>query len=86
MDAGFWNLHDADGTRGLQGLPAFGARLIVSTERRGYVGRRAGQDHGNLVLEIDAGEIVVAPLRDVEAIADEYQRCIDLGARARNAC
>ena len=54
-------------------------------ERARNLGGRSREDHNDLAENVDAGEIVIIVFGNFETIADENQRCFDLG-RGHDAC
>src|SRR5260370_21762561 len=91
-DAGPWDVHrggvdqrnNSDGAGGAQQSPALGRGLVMRSERTRNLGGRSGKDHDDFAADVDAGEVVIILLGNLEAIADEDQRRFDLG-RGHNA-
>ncbi|MEI9889537.1 MAG: hypothetical protein WDN45_01900 [Caulobacteraceae bacterium] len=77
-----------------QGEQAHGPRLgqelgplvaVGSLHRAGKLVGAAGDDHGDLTLQVQALEVVVAEFRQVQAVADEHQGRIDCRGPRRAA-
>ena len=57
-----------------QRLPALSRGLMVRSQRRGNLRRRAGDQDDNFALEIEPGKIVEISFRNAQAVADKNQR------------
>src|SRR6267154_3774803 len=85
-NAGPWNLdqrriadgHHADCANALQSFPALCGSLMVPSDRPGDFRRRPRDDHAQLSLAVEAGEVVVIGLGNFETIPREDQISFDV--------
>src|SRR6266849_3046409 len=79
-----WNGNNAYHTRSSERLPTLGSGLVMRSQGTGDGYGGARQNYGDLPLQVETIKVVIVLFRNVQPVADEYERRLNLRCQLRS--